>query len=92
MNKKILVISDHRGGGAGHVATQSGVLFLEQGYDVDYIFGDDFFTFNALGYCCNINAIDIIRKKLASSKPDIILIHNFDHLWSPLFLIEINKK
>ena len=91
MNKKILVISDHRGGGAGRVAIHSGVLLSEQDYDVDYIFGDDFFTFNALGYCCNINAIDIIRKKLASSKPDIILIHNFDHLWSPLFLIEINK-
>ncbi|PSU21271.1 glycosyltransferase family 4 protein [Photobacterium kishitanii] len=91
MNKKILVISDHQGGGAGHVAIQSGLLLSDQGYNVDYIFGDDFFKFNAIGYCCNYSAIDIIRKKLAISKPDIILIHNFDHLWSPLFLIEINK-
>ncbi|SKC32211.1 Glycosyl transferases group 1 [Photobacterium piscicola] len=91
MSKKILVISDHRGGGAGHVATQSGLLFSDQGYNVDYIFGDDYFKFNAVGYCCNYSAIDIIRKKLAISKPEIILIHNFDHLWSPFFLVEINK-
>ncbi|PSU91367.1 glycosyltransferase family 4 protein [Photobacterium kishitanii] len=92
MKRKILVLSDYRGGGgAGHVAMQSGALLSEQGYNVDYIFGMDFFKFNALGYCYNLKAKNIIRKKLAISKPDIILIHNFDNLWSPLFLIELNK-
>lgn len=88
---KILIISDYRTGGAGQVAKLSGEILATQSYDVQYLFGIDFFKFNLMNYLLNINGFNIVSRKIESYKPDIVMLHNFDNLWSPFILKAIKK-
>lgn len=91
MEKKILIITDYRSGGAGHVAKISGDILNMHKYDVQYLFGIDFFKFNLKNYLFNISGFNIVSRKIESYNPDIVMLHNFDNLWSPLILNAIRK-
>lgn len=89
--KKILIISDYKTGGAGGVAKLSGEILESHGYEVNYLWGCEHFKFKPLRYLYNSKARRLIRIKLQEIEPDIVIIHNFDNLFSPAILIEIKK-
>ena len=83
---KIFIVSDYNTGGAGHVAKASGEIFKSKGIDIEYLFGNEYFKKGILSYLFNSNAYYIVFKKIVELKPDVIMLHNFDNLLSPLIL------
>lgn len=88
---KFLVITDYKSGGAGHVAENTGAILSEQSNMVNYLYGSDFYKFNIKNYMCNIDAYKLIKQKLSEYNPDVIMLHNFDNILSPLILLAIRN-
>lgn len=86
-----LIISDYKTGGAGHVALATGAILRLNKFDVRYFFGSDYFNFSLTNYLRNNEAYLRLEQILASYKPDIIMLHNFDNLLSPHILTVIKK-
>ncbi|WP_210459241.1 glycosyltransferase [Vibrio crassostreae] len=88
---KILIVTDYRTGGAGHVAQITGDILISRGFEVEYLFGTDFFKFSLMRYLFNFRGYNIVNGKLFSFKPDVVMLHNFDNIWSPLILKAVEK-
>lgn len=88
---KFLIISDYSTGGAGHVAKITSELLNKSENDSKLIFGNKYFRFNFFGYIFNIKGYKLILRALSDLKPDVVMIHNYDNLWSPLILKAINN-
>lgn len=90
-SKKILVITDHRTGGAGHVAEISGRLLERDDHNVEFFFACDYYKLNTINYIYNINASKKLGNIIYKLNPDVIMLHNFDNLLSPSILNAIKK-
>ena len=42
-------------------------------------------------YLLNINLFDVVSHKIESYKPDVVVLHNFDNLWSSIILKAIKR-
>ncbi|MDN3475543.1 glycosyltransferase family 4 protein [Pseudoalteromonas sp. APC 3355] len=91
MGKKILILSDNNTGGAGVVAAESKRALEEAGFICDFFFASQFFKFNPIRYLYNHKAQVLLRNKLNLYKPDFIMLHNYDNLFSPSILFELKK-
>lgn len=88
---KILIVSDYKTGGAGHVANATGDLFNGMEDDVKYFWGSDYFKFSLSNYLMNRDASSRLQVILKEFNPEIIMLHNFDNLLSPHILTVIKN-
>ncbi|HBH9756379.1 TPA: glycosyltransferase [Escherichia coli] len=91
MKKKIFIISDYKTGGAGHVAFKVGEILKDNDFLVNHYWGEEFFKFSPINYLFNFRAKRDIECRIKKFKPDVILLHNFDNILSPLILKAIKE-
>lgn len=86
MKEKILIITDHKTGGAAIVAKETAEILAGDDYIIKSYWGSDNFKFSLKNYLFNFRAYNDIKLILNEFLPDKILLHNFDNLLSPLIL------
>lgn len=83
---KVLVITDHRTGGAGIVAQETASILSNNGCTIEYFWGSDYYKFSPVRYIYNRDAKYKLESLLNSYNPDVVMLHNFDNLLSPVIL------
>lgn len=88
--KKILFINDNSlKGGSAQVTNDTKKCFDDRDWKSYTFFGSTYFNFNPRNYIFNINAYKKLKTTLEKTTPDVVHIHNYDNLLSPLILLAI---
>ncbi|MBG2875361.1 glycosyltransferase [Proteus alimentorum] len=89
--KKILFINDNSlKGGSAQVTNDTKKCFDSKGWKSYTFFGSSFYKFSPKNYIFNYNAYKKLKIYLDEIEPDIIHIHNYDNLLSPLVLLALH--